>query len=274
MRCPHLRDRVELARPLHPEVFEQLTDLLGEFVKAGDVPATATLLGALRPHFLEMPPATTGRREHSLRTAAEAFDARFGPDLDAMRRCRLPRLCPACFAGEPCALDVWRLALGSLVLGGNEEKYAPNFFFVNGLERDLKVWGAMRKAGRHRLADATLRLVHLYWLATKNADRAAGIASTAMESGCRDPEIAEARAQGLARRGRKADLEEAVRLCDNMLETQDGSTDDAWQNLEVLRARIAGRLARANNPESRHYPVAPKRTRPPRFSRPASISVE
>lgn len=283
LRCSLLADRVASAETPGKTLVSLLLDGLRACAASRDTAATATLLGAILPRLADLPPATTGMGNVARRTAATNLDRDLGPLLDDRRRCVEPLLCPACRSGESCPLDVWRLALAPAALGGEigQNNRAAIFFETTGREAGTGGYATMCRGGHQRLADAVLRLIYRYWVEIDQRDIANALVRQAIDLGCLDPEIGEARAMALASAGRKADLDAALRVCEHILAARDGSTDEAWRSLAIRHAQIGGRLRRfqvrytdkfdadgSQIPVRRHHPANPHRTRAPRFLRP------
>lgn len=263
LRCDQTSDRMANAAVPTETLLSRLRLL-------SDGPAIATLLGALLPRLAGLP--------H--RRAAMSLDHVLMPILDATSRCKGTDRCPACRAGEPCPLDVWRVALAvSIGCAGNANQ-ANGFFATSGRTAGTGGYATMRKTNRS-LADVALRLAYRYWAEHDRSAKAIALARLALETGCLDPEIAGAYAHVLATGGR---LEMGRALCDRVLATRHNSTDPAWTGLEMERTAIEGRLDRlqvryttdaAGNsiPVRRHHPEFPHRTRTPRFLHPAAYGV-
>jgi DNA polymerase III epsilon subunit-like protein len=279
LHCPNLARRVETAGPpgavLLPLLVERLRIVAGD----GDHAAAATLLGALLRRVGELAPATTGHPNTALRTAAAALDSEIALLVAAHKRCVHPNLCPECLVGEPCPLDIWRLAVAPLVLvGAKLASRSASYLPTTGV-RQRSIFRTLREDGHEALADAGLRLVWRQLKAAGQNDVADATARVAISEGSLDPEVAEAYALALAVAGRKADLDAGLAVCDRVLAIADkDSSDPAWRGLEVRRSQIGGRLRRlagrtdgAGNPIRRHHPAKPHRVRVPRFLRPGMI---
>jgi DNA polymerase III epsilon subunit-like protein len=279
LRCRFAVDRVAAAEAPSSTWLEPLVDAIIERASNGDRAGTATLLGAIGPRLTELPSTGRGQARQASRTAALALEAKLAPVLDPFGRCAGLDRCPSCRAGEPCALDSWRLALAPAALGGPVADRARGFFETSGREAGTGPYLEMRR-GHPRLADAALRLVHAYWRAKGQDDIGDLLAYYACTAGCRDPEIGEAHALALAASGRRSDLEAAITVCETMLAAQNGSTDEAWRSLDIRHAQLRGRLRRLDGlpsgrfdadgnpiPKRRHHPAHARRSRPPRFVR-------
>jgi DNA polymerase III epsilon subunit-like protein len=280
LRCPDLADRIATAEmptiQLRAALLPTLRLAIGDKVSPADnASATATLLGAMLPLLPAVPESGDAV---PTRAAALDFERDFGPSLDGLRRCLAPLVCPDCLNGDSCPLDGWRLALAPAVLGRDlgERDQASTFFRTNGASLGSGFWKAMRR-DTPALADAALRLVLRYWVAEDQQARADMLARVALEMDCHDPEIAAVRVAAIARGGRQADLEEARRVCEAVLERRSNSTEEGWQSLASRSRDLKGRIARGVEvwetgpggmkvPKRRHYPREP-RLRPARFRR-------
>ena len=280
--CDYLADRIAIAEAPTEILLPPLLDRLRLLANESNPAAVATVLGAILPRFVGLPPATRGQRNQAFRTAALDLDDALGPVLDGVPRCHGAKVCPACRVGQSCPVDVWRLALAPVALGGEVADRAEGFFETTGRNAGTGAYAEMCRLGHRRLADAALRLVHRHWAEAGQNDRAEALAAQAVAGGCSDPEIAGAHAVALAEGGREADLRAGLAVCDQALGSSDGSTDDAWRALLVHQMRIAGRLRRVRGRDSgtfdadgnpipvrRHHPTNPRRSRPTRFLRTA-----
>jgi hypothetical protein len=191
--------------------------------------------------------------------------------------------CPACRRGEPCPLDVWRLALAEVVIAephakpGGKPKTHGSFVTASRSEGLDGAYLGLRASGRERLADAAIRLVHRQWISVDQRDKAATLARRALDLGCADPEIADRHAVAIARPGAPDDLAAAMTVCRDMLEHRNGSTDGAWDALAARLAQLGSRAERFRVRyeddrdedgnlvvKRRHHPPTPLR-RPARF---------
>lgn len=274
LRCDLLVDRVAAAGAPPDVLLPPLLALLEARAAASDAAGAATIVAAVMP-LLALAPATF----RGPRRAAVELDERLGLLLDPLGRCRRADYCPSCRVGEPCPLDMWRLALAVAAMNGPLEKMARQFFMVN-TNRRTQPYETIRARGHPELADAALRLVHRHWLATGYGDVADQLADNAWNVGCRDPEIAEAHAMALAAGGREQDLQDAAAVCAAVLPLRAGNTDEAWRLLEIRGAQIDGQIERRRVrfsdqvdedgnpiPLRRHHPANPRRVRAPRFLR-------
>jgi hypothetical protein len=130
LRCGHLIGRVERAEPKPPRLIGPLTDVLDGRLADSDTAGAATVLAALVPLLDHLPPrqGRLGKREALLRWAGARASL-----LTALGRCSVDDGCPACRAGEPCALDLWPETFAQLALG-DPDRYARGFFEMTGKE--------------------------------------------------------------------------------------------------------------------------------------------
>lgn len=276
LRCDLLIDRVAAAQPPIALVFPAVLGVIRARAALNDVAGTATVLAPSLP-LLERLPAGLVKRE--LRASAEAIDVELSRLFDPLGRCGDLDRCPNCRFGEPCALDVWRLALGPAAIGGPLEVRARQFIMPTPGGR-VQPYFSLRARGHESLADAALRLIVRHYRATGFPDRADQLVDLAWANGCRDPEIAEAQAVNLAAAGRDPDLHAAAAVCAETLPRRNGSTDEAWRLLAIREASIEGQLERRRVrygdqvdengqpiPLRRHHPTNPRRVRAARFLR-------
>ena len=274
LRCGHLDGRVEQAGPAPAKLLPQLTAVLDERLAAADTAGTATVLGPLAPLLAHLPPRK-GRL--GLREAVLAWTKKRASGLAALGRCDDDR-CPACRHAEPCPLDVWPDAAAEVALG-DPERYARGFFEMTGKEAGTGVYTTWLDRGiDQRVCDAALWLSVEHWRRVEMFKRAEQVIELGWHAGSRHPDIADAYAGQLAAGGRLANLDRALEVCDEVLESADGSTHPGFGRLWSRRNQLAGRrqrlLVRPSGefdedgnpiPARRHHPTRPRRVRPSRF---------
>jgi DNA polymerase III epsilon subunit-like protein len=275
LRCGHLTGRVERAEPKPPRLVGPLTDVLDGRLADSDTAGAATVLAALVPLLEHLPPrqGRLGKRNATLAWV----DAR-ASSLAALGRCSEDDGCPACRAGEPCALDLWPDTVAQLALG-DPERYARGFFEMTGKEAGTGAYTSWLGRGvDQRVCDAALWRCVEHWRAVEMFKRAEQVIELGWAAGCRHPDLADAYAGQLAASGRLASYERAIDVCDEALGVADGSTHPGWARLRSRRNQLAGRRQRLvvrpsgkfdedGNPipARRHHPTKPRRTRPMRF---------
>jgi len=275
LRCPHLTGRVEQAGPAPTKLLPPLTAVLADRTAASDTPGTATALGALMPLLEHLPPR---RGRHGLREAVLVWTRERSDALNALGRCDEDDRCPACRADEPCPLDLWPGAAAQVALG-DPERYGRGFFEMTGKEAGTGAYTSWLKRGFDpRVCDAALWLCVEHWRAVEMFKRAEQVIELGWHAGSRHPDLADAYAGQLAAGGRLANLDRALQVCDDALDTAGASTHPGWSRLRSRRSQIAGRRQRLlvkpsgevdedGNPipARRHHPDKPRRTRPMRF---------
>ncbi len=275
LRCRHLEARVANAGPKPATLLEPLETVLGERCADSDTAGTATVLGALIPLIGHLPPRT-GRL--GLRNAVLAWSKTWAPKLAPLGRCEPDDPCPACRRNDPCPLDTWFDQVATVALG-DPERYARGFFETTGREAGTGAYTQWLAGGvDQRIADAAVWLCVEHWRNIGQDVRAQQLVGLAWDAGCRHPDIADAYAGQVAAAGRLTDLEAGATICDNALDTRDGSTHEGWLRLISRRNQLAGRADRLRVrpsgtfdadgnpiPLRRHHPMAPRRTRQPRF---------
>ncbi len=276
--CGGLVARVAVAEMPPADLLSHLLPRLRALATTAPAAQVATYLEAMLPLLPHLPPASRGRPAFARRTAALALETDLGRLLDPLGRCTGPTSCPACRRGDPCPLDVWRLALAELLIGSGSGRKGRRTGFVSvGPGRLEGAYASLVRGRHHHIADLALRLVHRQWISVGQRDRAGQLVREALAAGCADPEIIGTHAAHIGRRGTPEALAEAIAICDAALEHRDGSTDEAWSALEARRSQLRSRAARFRVryederdeegnlvPKRLHHPAAPLR-RPPRF---------
>lgn len=274
-RCAHLHGRVERAGPKPAKVIGPLTDVLDARVADADAPGAATVLDALLPLLGHLPPrkGRLGKREAIIAWTRQRADA-----LTTLGRCGDEDRCPSCRLGEPCPLDVWPDVAGAVALG-DPGRYARGFFEMTGKEAGTGAYTSWLARGvDRRVCDAALWVCVERWRDVAMFKRAEQVVELGCHAGSRHPGLADAYAGQLAAGGPLGNLERALEICDQALETAEGSTHPGWGRLRSRRNQLAGRrqrlLARPSGevdadgnpiPARRHHPSTPRRTRPARF---------
>jgi hypothetical protein len=164
LRCGHLTGRVERAEPKPPRLVGPLTDVLDGRLADSDTAGAATVLAALVPLLEHLPPrqGRLGKRNATLAWV----DAR-ASSLAALGRCSEDDGCPACRAGEPCALDLWPDTVAQLALG-DPERYARGFFEMTGKEAGTGAYTSWLGRGvDQRVCDAALWRCVEHWRAVE-----------------------------------------------------------------------------------------------------------
>ncbi len=275
LRCGHLPGRVEQAGPSPARLLPPLTAVLDARLAAADAAGTATVLGPLVPLLAHLPPRK-GRL--GLREAVLAWTKKRASALEALGRCGDDDRCPACRHSEPCPLDVWTDAAAEVALG-DPDRYARGFFEMTGKEAGTGAYTTWLDRGiDRRVCDEALWVCVEHWRAVEMFKRAEQVIELGWHAGSRHPDIADAYAGQLAAGGRLANLDRALEICDEALETAGGSTHPGFGRLRSRRNQLAGRrqrlLVRPSGevdadgnpiPARRHHPAKPRRTRPPRF---------
>lgn len=274
LRCPYTADRVATAsldaKTARGQVEQVLTGLLA--ADPVDVPAAATIVGALAPLLEQL----------STRAAALAWHDRWQPLLASLGRCgssgRDAIVCPDCRAGRPCPLDTWYQHLAVAARLPVTAQSRTSFLHTQGADVGKGVFTTWLKVGRPLLAEATARIVYDEHRATGHEETAAMFARYAWLAGGRDPRLAAAYATLLATPGDLVALQRAIDTCSEASGSRSGSTDDAWAELGAKRAQLQGRAARLHDrhtgdldadgnpvPVRRHVSTHRRRTRAPRF---------
>lgn len=177
---------------------------------------------------------------------------------------------------EQC--DVWPDAAAEVALG-DWERYARGFFEMTGKEAGTGGYTTWLDRGiERRVCDAALWLCVEHWRHVEMFKRAEQVIRLDWHARSRHPDIADAYAGQLAAGGRLANLDRALEICDEMLETADGSTHPGFGRLRSRRNQLAGRRQRLlvrpsgefdedGNPIAarRHHPTRLRRVRPSRF---------
>ncbi|MDO8120339.1 3'-5' exonuclease [Isoptericola sp. b490] len=276
LRCPYARDRVTAATADPGVVREHIEALLDQVLTTQpvDVPAVATILGALAPLLEQFPDRRT----------ALAWHDRWQPRLFPLGRCPQdgPTVaCPGCRSGEACPLDTWYEHLAVSARQPVSTQSRKSFLNTQGAHAGsgvLTTW-LKTKANRQFLAEATARLVYDEHRAAGQLETAEMFARYAFQAGTRDPLLTAAYANLLASPGNLEALTRAIDVCTQSLDTRAGNTDDAWRLLAAKRSQLRGRAARLRDrpsgqidadgnpiPKRRHHPTNPRRTRAPRFT--------
>ena len=275
LRCVHLQGRVEQAEPPPVKLLAPLITVLDERIAAADAPGAATVLGALLPVLGHLQPRK-GRL--GLREAVLAWTRQRATPLTTLGRCDEEDRCPACRTDDPCPLDVWPDVVAAVALG-DPEHYARGFFEMTGKERGTGAYTSWLKRGiDQRVCDAALWLCVEHWRDVEMSKRAEQVIELGWHAGSRHPDLADAYAGQIAAAGRLTNLDRALRVCDDALDTTEGSTHPGWGRLRSRRNQLAGRrqrlLVRPSGevdedgnpiPARRHHPTQPRRTRPTRF---------
>lgn len=286
--CASLRC-LEMAAPdgiLPHEKRRLLFAVLAETTRRGDSTATATVLGALAPLFPSLPSSIADLRTETganlvrvegrggERGVAVVLWQHLTRLLAAVPQCSRAVPCRACRGGVPCPRDTWPLALAAFALPEATEKTATAFWNPSGQGTDERGKGAGRGwsamwAVAPGLADAMLRRCLDFYRATRQFDLAASVAEQVWREGCRDPMVVAIHAETAGTPNRAVDLSAAIAACQQALALRHGSSDWAWDQLDLLTANLEGRLARSMvPPASRHAAQNPKRpARTPRFVR-------
>ena len=270
LRCPYLRDRVEVVPLPAEKVLALLGPVLDDALKRADPAAVATLLGALDRNLSAL----------SGRAAALRWDKRWGARLAAAGACAADDGCPACRADEPCPLDTWHHPLAEAALGrldGTSQK-ASSFLLTKGAISGKGVFTTWHTTGHALLADYAAWLVHEHWRTTGQHKRAEALARYAWKADGRDPRLAAVHARNVGASGGVKQLQQGLDICGEALLSRAGSTDDGWRDLLATQGRLAGQLARRSftpsgnvdhngNPIAvrRHHPDAAERIRRGRF---------
>jgi DNA polymerase III epsilon subunit-like protein len=275
LRCRHLDARVENAGPAPDLLLGELELVLNEMCDAGDVAGAATVLGALTPLLVHLPPRK-GRL--GFRNAALVWSRTWAPKLGALGRCDLKDPCPACRRREPCPLDMWCDTVAHVALG-DLGRYARGFFETTGREAGTGAYTTwLADAVEPRIADAGVWACVEHWRSVGQDVRAQQLVELAWTAGCRHPDVADAYAGQIAAAGRLADLSDGITICDTALATRNESTHEGWRRLNSRRSQLAGRADRLRLrpsghvdedgnpiPLRRHHPTTTRRTRKPRF---------
>ena len=236
-RCPYVEDRVEEAGPRPARKLQPVEAAVRTLAEAGDGPGAATLLPSLCGLLEHLPPRST---RLGVRDAMLDWVDDIAPALDALARCEPDDRCPTCAAGEPCPLDTWRLAAAPLALGDPTDR-SRGFLKPNGARAGHGAYVTWTDDGRDQLlADQVLALVIDHHRRDDKADWAQTVAQFGWKAGSRHPDIAATYANILARPGRPDDLQAAIDVIDESLETRSGSTAPAWRHLVAQRAQLAG----------------------------------
>ena len=246
LRCGGLDDRVAAAEMPPADLLAHMLPRLRKLAAVGMPAEVATYLGAVMPLLRHLSPSRVGDSRLASRIAAAALDGDLGPLLDALRRCVAPISCPACRRGDPCSLDVWRLVLAERVVEGGTKRSGQlrSFVTLPSGEGVGTPYPMLAATGHARLADFAVRLVHRQWCDVGQREQAATLVRRIVDAGCSDPEIIEAYAAEIARRGTPEVLAEAMAVCEAALILRDGSTDDAWDALAARLTQLASRASR------------------------------
>lgn len=271
LRCPYLRDRVDVAPLSSAEVLALLSPALDRALSRPDPAAVATLLGALETNLGALPG----------RPAALRWHKQWGARLAGAGACAADDGCPSCRAGQPCPLDTWHHQLATAALGpiDGTRQSAASFLNTKGADSGKGVFTTWRAKGHARLADYAAWLVHEHWRTIDQHANAEAVARYAWQAGGRDPRLAAVHARNVAAAGGVKQLQRGLDVCGEALLSRAGSTDDGWRDLLATRGRLSGKLARRSfrpsgqvdedgNPIAvrRHHPETPERTRRPRFT--------
>lgn len=274
LRCPYAADRVAAIELPDYQARAAVEGLLEAATSepTPDLPAVATLLGALLPLLERL-----GDRPAALR-----WHDKWAPLLADLGRCpRGPTLvpCPDCRAYRPCPLDSWYDHLAVAARGKVTAGSTKSFLHVTGTDLGRGVFTTWLSAGRARLAEATAWLVYEEHRAAGQEASAQTFARYVHLAGGRQPRLVAAYATLLAAPGSDAALERAITTCDEALADWAGNTADGWPELRAKRGQLAGRLTRLRGrlsteldedgnpvPVRRHHPAQPQRVRGRRFS--------
>lgn len=275
LRCTHLNARVQKAGPKPAKLIGPLTEVLDDRAGEGDTAGTATVLGALTPLLEHLPPrkGRLGKRNAVLAWLRGRADT-----LVELGHCDDTDRCPACRRGEPCPLDVWPDVAGAVALG-DPDRYARGFFEMTGQEAGTGVYTTwLRRGVDRRVRDAALWVCVEHWRDVEMFKRAEQVIELGWHAGSRHPDLTDAYAGQLAAGGRLVSFDRALEVCEEALDTADGSTHPGWGRLRSRRNQLAGRrqrvLVRPSGevdedgnpiPARRHHPANPRRKRPSRF---------
>jgi DNA polymerase III epsilon subunit-like protein len=275
LRCPYTADRVQAAEVEADRVRGHVEDVLDQLFgdEMPDVPAVATLVGALTPLLVTQPN----------RSAALKWHDRWKPRLAQLGRCdrndRTTTACPSCRAGHPCPPDTWPRLLAVAARGPVTVSSRKSFLHTTGADLGRGVFTTWLAAGRRQLAEATAWLVYEEHRHAGQVETAATFARYIFLAGAREPRLAAAYASLLAAPGSLDALQRGVDTCDETLLSRQGSTDDGWVELASRRSQLLGRASRLRDrtsgqldadgnpvPLRRHHPLVPHRTRARRFA--------
>lgn len=275
LRCPYALDRAAVAEVDPAAVRTAVEAVLAHLLQQAepDVPAVATVLGALAPLLATLP---------DRRAALRWFDT-WQPRLAAVGRC--PRdakdcvACPDCRTGSPCPLDTWPRDLAVPARGNVTASSRKSFLNVSGVDVGRGVLTSWLKAGRRPLADAVAWLVYQEHRQAGQTSHATALARYAHRAGATEPRLVAAHATLVATPGDADALRRGVALCEEAFLSRQGSTDDAWTELAAKRGQLLGRLGRLAErnatdldadgnpvPTRRHQSTAPRRARQRRFT--------
>lgn len=266
LRCSHAGDRVAAATPDSLNVLavaEQVLDTLAAPSRA-DVPAVATILGALSPLLAGLPDRKT----------ALAWHDRWQPRLAPLGRCdpadRHETACPSCRTGQPCALDTWTHHLAPAALGQLTAGSLKSTLHVTGTKAGTGTVVSWFAQDRPRLAEYTAWLTYLLHRNAGQVATSDTFAQLAYNAGLRDPRLTAAYARLLAAPGDERALLRGIDTCTDALSARQGSTDDGWTALGAKRSQLAGLLERQRATVGidadgntvfirRHHPEEPRR---------------
>lgn len=278
LRCSHAADKVATAQVPTADLVVLLEQALALVVDDG--PGAATLLDAAGTVLARV---TEGSRDaRTARPKAMRLHTAWGDLVGELPRCDADR-CAACQQGQPCGLDTWEYHLASAALFRFDADTVWSFLPTSGEHRRNRysVWTTWTSDGHGALADAALWQCYEWYRDQQRHENAAALAETAWKAGCRQPRLALAYADAVARPGREADLRAAIDIATVTLglDPQPGPPEH-WRTLAARRTELEGRLARLpgrptgkldedGNPifKRRHHPAQPRRNRPPRFLR-------
>lgn len=281
LRCPYAADRVAVAS-IDAEVVRTAAEAALNQLLAGpsdgaddrpDVPAVATVVGALTPLLPELPNRAAALRWHD----------RWQPRLAAVGRCdrddRSTVVCPDCRADRPCALDTWQDRLAVAARGAVTPASRKSFLHVSGADLGRGVLTTWLSANRRLLAGAVAWRVYQEHREAGQVAAAELFARYAYVASAVEPRLAAAYANLLAAPGSIEALERGINLCGEALLYRNGSTHDGWTQLAAKRGQLLGRLTRLRGrpsgaldedgnpiPVRRHHPEDPQRSRGRRFA--------
>lgn len=274
LRCPYAADRVAAIELPDYEARAAVEGLIAAACAQPipDVPAVATLLGALLPLLERLPDRPAALRWH------DTWEPRLAP-LGRCPRTSKAVACPECRSYRPCPLDSWYDHLAIAARGKVTDQSRKSFLHVTGANQGRGVFTTWLNADRTRLAEATAWRVFEEHRAAGQEATAQTFARYAHLAGGRQPRLVAAYATLLASPGSEAALERAIKTCDEGLTHAHGDTSDGWPELRAKRGQLAGRLTRLRGrlsteldedgnpiPVRRHHPDDPRRVRGRRFS--------
>lgn len=270
-RCEDAGTLLASAQVEAEKVVGLFDQVVADVAASSDEAGVATLLGVGVP-FIDDHLKTITKTMTRRKAVTKRYD-RWQSAFATLGRCPDndgADLCPDCLDYLPCPLDTWIDILAAVAVG---DHITPINSFYPRWESDrkagvTKTFYRWTNQGRKPLADAGIVAVIDYWTGQGNLLAANRIAEAAWEDGCLHPSVAARWASLLAGPGRAQHLQDALNICDQVLANRNDSTTVSWSQLERVRHRFAGQLARLTPPPGQRSrrPDQERRRHPHRFT--------